>query len=746
MVNQTLNIRGMRCASCVAKIETKVRSLDGVSSANVNLATEKLSVDYDSQTISEDSIKTTINKLGFVVLSENSTANTVEENKKYRQKESKILKIKLTIAAIFALPLLYFSMIPMLNIGWLPSLQPMANPLTYALVNLFLVLPIMIAGYQFYTLGFRSLFHLNPNMDSLVAIGTSSAFIYSLYNTWQIAQGNIHAVDYLYYESAGVIITLILLGKLLESLSKGKTGEAIKRLMGLTPKTAILITDLSGTQREIPIADVQIGDVLAILPGSKIPVDGVIKKGQSSVDESMLSGESIPVDKAVGDRVYAASINTTGSLNIVAEKIGGDTALAQIIKLVEDAQGNKAPISRMADIISSYFVPVVIALAIILGFAWFFATGNANLAMTVFVSVLIIACPCALGLATPVAIMVGTGRGAEQGILIKSGESLEMAHKINYIVLDKTGTITQGKPKVVDIISHIEDDLLQLVSSSEVHSEHPLGQAIVNAAKEKGLQFLDVQSFQSLTGLGIEATIDDELVLVGNAKLMNERNISLDGFAEDSHKLAESGKTPMYVAINGTLAGIIAVADVVKESSKKAIESLQKLGINVAMITGDNQKTAQAIAKQVGITNIIAEVLPADKAMTVKKLQDSGKIVAMVGDGINDAPALAQADVGIAIGGGVDVAIESADIVLMRDNLMDVASAIALSKKTITNIKQNLFWAFAYNVIGIPIAGGALYLFGGSLLNPMFAAAAMSLSSVSVLLNALRLKKVKINT
>ncbi|MCL2567658.1 MAG: heavy metal translocating P-type ATPase [Alphaproteobacteria bacterium] len=746
MENKILDIRGMRCASCVAKIENKVRLLQGVQKANVNLATEKLSLEYDSQLITEDSIKTAINKLGFVVLSENSnntnTTDMIEEDKKYRHKQNKILKIKLAIAAIFAILLLYIAMIPMLNIAWLPLpkiLEPMQNPLLFAIINLLLVLPIMAAGYQFYTVGFKSLWQLNPNMDSLVAIGTSSAFIYSIYNTWQISQGNIAAVHYLYYESAGVIIALILLGKLLESISRNRAGEAIKKLMGLTPKTAVIIKE--DGEYEIPVAMVQIGDVLAVKPGSKIPVDGVVKKGQSSVDESMLSGESIPVDKIVGDRVYAASLNTTGNINIVAEKIGGDTAIAQIIKLVEEAQGNKAPISRLADAISAYFVPAVIALAIIAGLTWFFATGNMSLAMTIFVSMLIIACPCALGLATPVAIMVGTGKGAENGILIKSGESLEMVHKINYILIDKTGTITHGKPKVVDIISHIkQDDLLQLAASAEVNSEHPLGAAIVSEARNNRLPFLETSNFQSLTGLGITAKINEKSILVGNAKLMAAQNIAIDDFFEDSHKLAQNGKTPMYISINGKLAGIIAVADTIKESSKLAIEALKKMGLQVAMLTGDNQKTALYIAKQAGIDNVIAGVLPADKSSEVRKLQNSGFKVAMVGDGINDAPALAQADIGIAIGGGVDVAVESADIVLMRDNLQDAVAAITLSKKTIINIKQNLFWAFAYNIIGIPIAAGVLYLFGGPLLNPMFAAMAMSLSSISVLLNALRLK------
>jgi Cu+-exporting ATPase len=552
-------------------------------------------------------------------------------------------------------------------------------------------------------------------------------------------------VESLYFETAGVIITLILLGKSLEAVSKGRTSDAIKKLMGLAPKTALVISD--GAEKEIPIDEVEIGDIIVVKPGAKIPVDGTVVSGNTAIDESMLTGESMPVDKKAGDAVYAASLNTTGTMQFRAEKIGSDTALAQIIKLVEDAQGSKAPIAQMADIVSGYFVPVVCVLALLAGISWYFGTGgDLKFAVTIFISVLVIACPCALGLATPTAIMVGTGKGAENGILIKGGEALETAHKIDTIVFDKTGTITEGKPTVTDVLTvdgSGGDSLLALTASAEKGSEHPLGQAIVAGAQDKGLELLKVDDFDSITGRGIKAQIGGRTVLAGNRKLMDERNISLTALETDSDTLASEGKTPMYVAIDGALAGIIAVADVVKQSSKAAIESLHKMGIEVAMITGDNAKTAAAIARQVGIDRVLSEVLPQDKSNEVKKLQDEGLKTAMVGDGINDAPALAQADIGIAIGSGTDVAMESADIVLMRSDLMDVPTAINLSRATIRNIKQNLFWAFGYNVVGIPIAAGVLYLFGGPLLNPIFAAAAMSLSSVSVLTNALRLKRFK---
>lgn len=748
--NVTIPIGDMTCAACAQRVEKAIKKLEGVTSVSVNFATEKATVSYEPQQVRLSSIREAIEKAGYKALEINK-ADAADEDRQRKQKEIKILWTKFIVSAVFSLPLLYIAMVPMIKVVRLPfpaGLDPMQYSLIYALVELLLVVPVIGVGYKFYTIGFKSLWQRSPNMDSLIAIGTTAAVLYSIYNTWQIANGNFKAVEHLYFETAGVIITLILLGKTLESVSKGRTSEAIKKLMGLAPKTAIIIQD--GAEKEIPIDEVEIGDVLVVKPGTKIPVDGTVLEGHTAIDESMLTGESMPVDKKAGDPVYTASLNTTGTIQFKAQKIGSDTALAQIIKLVEDAQGSKAPIAQMADIVSGYFVPVVCAIALLAGIAWYFGSGgDLEFALTIFISVLVIACPCALGLATPTAIMVGTGRGAANGILIKGGEALENAHKINTIIFDKTGTITEGKPTVTDVLTTEgvgRDYLLQITASAEKGSEHPLGQAIVRGAEEAGLKLLAMENFESLTGRGIEAKINGQTVLAGNRKLMDEKNIPLTALELVSDRLAEEGKTPMYVALDGALSGIVAVADVVKQSSRAAISNLHRMGIEVAMITGDNKKTAAAIAKQVGIDRVLAEVLPHDKSNEVKKLQTDGRKVAMVGDGINDAPALAQADIGIAIGSGTDVAMESADIVLMRSDLMDVPTAVQLSKKTIRNIRQNLFWAFGYNVIGIPIAAGVLYLFGGPLLNPIFAAAAMSLSSVSVLTNALRLKNFKAMT
>lgn len=746
-----LPIGGMSCAVCAKRVEKAISELEGVADVNVNFAAEKAFVTYNPQKVRPSAMKEAVLKAGYQPL-ENKGAGAEDEDRKRREKEINTMKKKFIAAAIFAFPLLYIAMVPMIKFVSLPDAKMldglmMNYPLFYALLEFFLTVPVICVGYRFYTVGFKSLFQKSPNMDSLIAVGTTAAVAFSLYNTFQIAKGNFQAVHSLYFESAGVIITLILLGKMLEAVSKGKTGEAIKKLMGLAPKTAFVIQN--GAETEIPVEEVEIGDIIIVKPGSKIPVDGVVIEGHTAIDESMLTGESMPVDKKAGDKVYAASLNTTGTVKFRAEKVGSDTALAQIIKLVEQAQGSKAPIAKLADIVAGYFVPAVIAIAVASGIAWFIGTGDFKFALTIFISVLVIACPCALGLATPTAIMVGTGKGAENGILIKSGEALETAHKINAIILDKTGTITEGKPSVTDLIcasNFTQEKLLQLVASAEKNSEHPLGQAIVRGAQEKSLALLEAENFNSITGQGIEAQIAGLSVFVGNRKMMEEKNISVKELEKDADKLAEEGKTPVFVAADGQPAGIVAVADVVKKSSRAAIESLHKMGIEVAMITGDNKKTAEAIARQVGIDRVLAEVLPQDKAFEVKKLQQEGRKVAMVGDGINDAPALAQSDIGIAIGSGTDVAMESADIVLMHSDLTDVPTAILLSKKTIRNIKQNLFWAFGYNTIGIPVAAGVLYLFGGPLLNPMLAAAAMSLSSVSVLTNALRLKRFKAPT
>ncbi|MDR1764870.1 MAG: cadmium-translocating P-type ATPase [Lachnospiraceae bacterium] len=727
----TLPVGGMTCAACSARVTKAIQKLSGVSDVNVNFATEKATFSYDPDVVRVSDVKAAIVKSGYKILD----AMSADEDKARKERAIRILWTKFIVSALFALPLLYIAMAPMITVVKLPfpmAIRPMMQPLRYALVEVALVIPCIAVGYRFYTVGYKALFMRAPNMDSLIAVGTTAAVLYSLWNTWLIWKGNHHAVDSLYFESAGVIITLILLGKSLEARAKGRTGDAIKKLMGLQPKTAIIIVD--GAEKEIAIDDVEIGDVILVKPGAKIPVDGVVVLGQSAVDESMLTGESIPVDKKEGDKVYAATINANGALRFRAEKIGSETALAQIIKLVEDAQGSKAPIAALADKVSGVFVPIVITIAVIAGVAWFVATGSLERALTIFVSVLVIACPCALGLATPTALMVGTGKGAENGILIKGGEALETAHKVETIIFDKTGTITEGKPRVTDVIG--PEGLVGMAASVEKLSEHPLGLAVVEAAAEAGVDVAEATGFESVTGMGVQARVGGKLVKVGRAAYADADKAIGD-------QLAGEGKTPLFVSVDDVYAGVIAVADTVKPSSKSAIEKLHKLGVSVAMITGDNAKTAAAIARQVGIDTVLAEVLPQDKADEVKKLQGGGKRVAMVGDGINDAPALAQADVGIAIGSGTDVAMESADIVLMRSDLNDVATALKLSKATIRNIKQNLFWAFGYNVIGIPVAAGLLYIFGGPLLNPIFAAAAMSLSSVSVLTNALRLKTFK---
>jgi len=603
----------------------------------------------------------------------------------------------------------------------------------------------VVAGNRFYRVGFKTLWHRAPNMDSLIAIGTAAAVLYSLSSTVRIALGNQAAVGELYYETAAVILALILLGKTLEAISKGKTSQAIKKLMGLAPKSAVVLVD--GQETEIPIGEVEVGDLVRVRPGEKIPVDGEVVEGYTAVDESMLTGESIPVEKQAGDQVTGASLNKNGSILFRATRVGSDTALAQIIKLVEQAQGSKAPIAQLADVVSGYFVPIVMGIALLAAAAWLITGQSVAFSLTIFTAVLVIACPCALGLATPTAIMVGTGRGAERGVLIKGGAALEETHRVQTIVLDKTGTVTEGAPVVTDVISAdglSPDELLRLAASAERNSEHPLGEAIVRSAAQKGLAVDGLERFQAIPGRGIQARIGSRELLLGNESLMAERGVAVSALAGRSEELAARGRTPMFVAVDGSAAGIIAVADVPKPSSARAIRKLRDMGLEVVMITGDNRRTAQAIAEEVGVDRVLAEVLPQDKAREVRRIQSEGRKVAMVGDGINDAAALAQADIGIAIGSGTDVAIESADIVLMRNDLLDVAAAIQLSKATIRNIKQNLFWAFGYNVLGIPIAAGLLHLFGGPLLNPIFAAAAMSMSSVSVVSNALRLRRFRI--
>lgn len=729
-------IEGMTCSACANRIEKVTKKMLGVENSVVNFATEKLSISFDADAVTFGDIKATVEKSGYKLIREED--NIKNENKKVSE-QSKLLK-RLILSLIFTIPLLTITMGHMVGMPLPEIIDPMMNPFNFAMIQLILTLPVVVTGYKFYYVGFKNLFKLSPNMDSLIAIGTSAAFIYSLYGTYKIYMGEGAYAMMLYYEASGTILALITLGKYLESVSKGKTSQAIKKLMGLAPKTATIVRN--GKEIVIPIDEVIVGDIVIVKPGEKLPVDGEIIEGNTSIDEAMLTGESIPVEKTVGSKVIGASINKTGFIKYKATKVGKDTALSQIIKLVEDAQGSKAPIAKMADIIASYFVPIVIGLAIFASIAWVIAGETGVFSLTIFIAVLVIACPCALGLATPTAIMVGTGKGAEYGVLIKGGEALEITHQIDTIVFDKTGTITEGKPVVIDIITKniSKDDLLVLAASSEKGSEHPLGEAIVKGAEEKNLTLKDISNFKAIPGHGIQVDIEGKTILLGNKKLMVENSIKIGSLGDESDRLAYEGKTPMYIAINNSLEGIIAVADTVKPSSKEAIENLHKMGIKVAMITGDNKKTADAIAKQVGIDIVLSEVLPEDKANEVRKLQEKGNKVAMVGDGINDAPALAQADIGIAIGTGTDIAIESANIVLMKGDLRDVSTAIKLSKATIRNIKQNLFWAFGYNVLGIPVAMGLLHVFGGPLLNPMIAAAAMSLSSVSVLTNALRLR------
>jgi Cu+-exporting ATPase len=731
--NQILSIQGMTCAACAKRVEKVIGKLEGIDSVSVNLASEKAVLTFDPNKVNIPKVQSAVEKAGFKAVEIKNISPDSDRIRK--QKEIRTLWIKFAVSAIFSLPLLYIAMVPMIKSVHLPfpmGVDPMHFPLAYAMSELFLTIPVISVGYKFYTSGFKALAAKSPNMDSLIAIGTTSAVIYSIYNIFQIVNGNAQAVEHLYFETAGVIITLILLGKSLEAVSKGRTSEAIKKLMGLAPKTAVVIRN--NEEKEIPVSEVESGDVVAVKPGTKIPADGTVLSGFTSIDESMLTGESMPTDKTAGDKVYAASLNTTGTIRFRAEKVGSDTALAQIIKLVEDAQSSKAPIAQLADVVSGYFVPIVCAVAVVAGLSWFIGTKNAEFSLTVFVSVLVIACPCALGLATPTAIMVGTGKGAENGILIKNGAALETTHKINTIIFDKTGTITSGKPAVTDVISD-NPRLLEFAAHAEKNSEHPLAAAIVSA--DKG-DWKEITHFNSVTGEGVSAITSGVSVKVGKA------NFAGTAPQPQYDHLSDKGKTVLYVSIDGKFEGVIAVADTVKSSSKIAIENLKKMGIEVVMITGDNSKTAASIAKQVGIDNVLSEVLPQDKANEVKRLQNEGKKVAMVGDGINDAPALAQSDVGIAIGSGTDVAMESADIVLMKSDLCGVPAAINLSRATIRNIKQNLFWAFGYNVVGIPVATGVLHLFGGPLLDPMFAAAAMSLSSVSVLANALRLKKFRL--
>jgi len=737
---QTLNVEGMTCAACVRRVEQAIVGLDGVEEATVNLATEKVQVSFFPEKVSESDFQDVVEKAGYK-LSQVEEDRDVEREK--RDRETRIQRTKLVVAVGFSIPLVLIAMLEMVGIPLPRLISPRFSPDVFALIQLVLVLPVLAAGYHFYTKGYPALFRLSPNMDSLIAIGTSAAVIYSGWNTVLVLSGKVEMAMHLYYETAGVIIALILLGKYLETVSKGRTSGAIKQLIGLQPKTAIVVRE--DQELEIPIEEVIVGDILIAKPGEKIAVDGSVVEGMTSVDESMLTGESLPVIKVAGDAVTGASINQNGTIRYRATRVGKDTALAQIIQLVEEAQGSKAPIARLADVISSYFVPVVMAIGLISGLAWFVGGAEVTFALKIFISVLVIACPCALGLATPTAIMVGTGRGASLGILIKGGEPLEIAGRIKTVAFDKTGTITQGKPEVTDVVTFEnwqEEEILRFAASAEKGSEHSLGAAIVEEGEERNLNLSKASDFEAIPGQGISVKLDNRAVLLGNLSLMASNGI-LDQEKAESDQLSAEGKTPIYLAVDKKVVGIIAVADVVKSDSAFAISRLQEMGIKTVMLTGDNQRTAEAIARQVGIDEVVAQVLPGDKAKVVKDLQKNGNQVSMVGDGINDAPALAQSELGIAIGSGTDVAMESAGIVLMKNSLLGVVTAIQLSRATLRNIKQNLFWAFGYNTVGIPIAAGLVFLFGGPTLNPMFAAAAMAMSSVSVVTNALRLRRFK---
>ena len=844
-----LNIQGISCQSCVNRIEKKVGKLEGVDSIAVNLATYKGVVKYDSEKIKLSEIISTIDKLGFK--GEKAENISVDKQEVEMQNHLKHEFMRFKVSIFFSAIVFYISMGTMVGLPVPDIIDPNINPLNFALIQLILAIPVVAVNKVFYTSGIRNLFSGSPNMDSLIAIGTGSAIGYSLYGTYMIATGHIHYVHALYFESGVVILALIMLGKYLEGVSKGKTSEAIKKLMSLKSKKATLVRD--GKFVEVDIEEVESGDIVLVKPGESIPVDGEVVEGISSVDESMLTGESIPVEKHIGDKVFGASINKNGSMQIKATAVGSESVLSKIIALVEKAQGSKAPIAKIADKVSAYFVPAVMSIAVIAGIIWYYlgtrgivainntpsifaltifvsvmviacpcslglATPTAIMvgtgrgaelgiliksgealekaqgskapiakiadkvsayfvpavmsiaviagiiwyylgtrgivainntpsifALTIFVSVMVIACPCSLGLATPTAIMVGTGRGAELGILIKSGEALEKAHKIDTIVFDKTGTLTSGKPRVTDIKplgEYSDEKVLQFAASLEQYSEHPLGEAIVAYAKEKNLPFLNILNFKSVTGKGIYGTIDDKEIIIGNKKLMKDFNITITD-ENIAQNLATEGKTPMFIAVDKTLAGVIAIADTLKDEAIDVIEKLKARNYKLAMITGDNKITAQAIARKTGIDIVLAEVTPEDKYLKVKELQDQGCNVAMVGDGINDSPALMQANIGIAIGGGTDIAMESADIVLMKKNLEDVITTMDLSNAVIRNIKQNLFWAFIYNSIGIPLAAGVFYPWTGHLLNPMIAGFAMAMSSVSVVTNALRLKRFK---
>ena len=755
MAKQKFNITGMTCSACSAHVEKAVNKLEGVKTASVNLLANSMVAEYDEGAVSPGDIIDAVVQSGYgASLPEKAgTKAQAAPREDAVAQELAFMKRRMVWSFVFLVPLFYISMGHMMGAPLPAFLVGHENAVAFGLTQLLLTLPIMYINDKYYKVGFKTLWNRAPNMDSLIAVGSSAAVIYGVFAIYQMGYGLGHGdmdrvakyhMD-LYFESAGMILALITLGKFLETRSKGRTSEAISRLMDLAPKTATVIRD--GVETEIPVEDVQVGDRVVVRPGQSIPVDGVILEGRSAVDESALTGESIPVDKSPGDKVAAASINKSGFLTFEASRVGEDTTLAQMIRLVEEASASKAPIAKLADKVSGVFVPVVMAIALISAAAWLVTGHTVTQALTAGVAVLVISCPCALGLATPVAIMVGTGKGAENGILIKSAEALETLHTIDTVVLDKTGTLTQGRPVVTDILpvdaaQVKEDDLLWIAYCLEKPSEHPLAAAIVEEAERRDLRLVQVNGFEAIHGRGVRAELEGRVRFGGNRAMMEQSGVDLDEWAAKADELAAQGKTPLYFADepDGKLLGVIAVADTPKPSSKDAVAAFKELGLEVIMLTGDNKRTAHAIGRELGVTSVLAEVLPQDKERKIASLQAEGKKVAMVGDGINDAPALARAEVGLAIGAGTDVAIESADIVLMKSDLLDVAAAVELSRATIRNIRQNLFWAFFYNSLGIPLAAGVFYAALNWQLNPMFAAAAMSLSSVTVVTNALRLR------
>ena len=745
MRNVKFDIDGMTCSSCSAHVDKAVRKLNGVKDVNVNLLSNNMMVNYDEKQIINDDIIKAVIEAGY-----NAILSSEEKLKEKNEDKINSMKRRLVISICFLIPLMYIAMHHMLPTPKFIE-DIFSNPLVFAFTQVVLLIPIVWLNRNYFIVGFKRLFKLSPNMDSLIAIGSSSAIIYGIYAIYKIIlginTGNLQLVEMyskdIYFESAGTILTLITLGKYLETKSKGKTSDAISKLVNLAPKIATIIKE--GKEVQVRTEEIKVGDIVVIRPGSNIPVDGIIIEGSSAVDQSSITGESIPMEKKVGDNVVSGTINKTGFFKMEATKVGNDTTLSQIIKLVEEASNSKAPISKLADKVSFVFVPCVIAIAIISAIIWLLNGQGFEFALSTAISVLVISCPCALGLATPVAIMVGTGKGAENGILIKSAESLEMLHKIDTVVLDKTGTITQGKPVVTDVVSNINEELLLSIAGTlEKASEHPLAEAVIKEVENRKITLKEANEFESISGRGIKAKIDNEEYIAGNIAYIIESNIAKNEIVEKSEVLLKEGKTIIYVATKQEVIGAIAVADTIKDTSYKAIQELKNRDIDVYMITGDNALVAESIASKVGIKNVISEVLPQDKEKEVSKLQNSGKNVAFVGDGINDSPALVKSEIGIAIGSGTDIAIESADIVLIKNDLLDVVRAICLGKSVINNIKMNLFWAFFYNCIGIPIAAGVLYNSLGLKLNPMLGALAMSMSSVCVVTNALRLRKFKV--